>query len=136
MKESENSDEEMTKEKCTQFTPPYLNKYQNQLELESFPIFIDIEKNNPNKSQLELRTKEAKRLNIISDSGYNFIDDKNIKCILANENKNSNKNNDIYIISLPNCFMRISENNDISIKKENSNEVINDNIPYSNFLIF
>ena len=111
---------EATKEKYTQFTPPYPNKYELNLELDEFPKFVDIENNNPTKSQLSLRAEEAKRLNIIYDNNNNFYEDKNIKNILSTENNNSNRMNDIYNIDLPNCFMRssvVKEYNDIDNKK-------------------
>ena len=116
---------EATKEKYTQFTPPYPNKYELNLELDEFPKFVDIENNNPTKSQLSLRAEEAKRLNIIYDNNNNFYEDKNIKNILSTENNNSNRMNDIYNIDLPNCFMRssvVKEYNDIDNKKEKIEE--------------
>ena len=74
--------------------------------LKAFPSFTDIEIKNPSKSQLLIRAKEARRLNIIYDNNNNYTEDKNIKEILSNEKKNSNKYNDVYNIDLPNCFMR------------------------------
>ena len=106
MQESEYREEEKMEEKYTQFTPPYPNKYEPDLELKAFPSFTDIEIKNPSKSQLLIRAKEARRLNIIYDNNNNFTEDKNIKEILSNEKKNSNKYNDVYNIDLPNCFMR------------------------------
>ena len=51
-----------TLDKHTQFTMPYPNRIEPDLELSQFPIFTDIEKTNPNKEQLLLRGEESKRL--------------------------------------------------------------------------
>ena len=115
------SEEEKTQEKYTQFTPPYPNKYE--LELEEFPTFTDIEIKNPTKTQLSLRQEEAKRLNTVYDNNNNFSEDKNIKEILSNNFKNSNKYNDVYGIDLPKIFMRSSITNE---KKEKIEEAKKD----------
>ena len=39
-----------TLDKYTQFTMPYPNRIEPDLELSQFPIFTDIEKTNPNKA--------------------------------------------------------------------------------------
>ena len=123
MQTSEEREEEKTQEKYTQFTPPYPNKYEPDLELNTFPSFTNIELKNPTQSQLSLRGEEAKRLNIIYDNNNNFSEDKNIKEILSNELKNSNKYNDIYDIDLPECFKRSSI---VSNKKEKIEELKKD----------
>ena len=123
MQASEEREEEKTQEKYTQFTPPYPNKYEQELELEEFPTFTDIELKNPTKSQLSLRHEEAKRLNIVYDNNNNFSEDKNIKEILSNNYKNSNKYNDVYDIDLPEIFMRSSITNE---KKEKIEETKKD----------
>ena len=123
MQANDVSEEEKTQEKYTQFTPPYPNKYEPELELEEFPTFTDIELKNPTKSQLSLRQEEAKRLNIVYDNNNNFLEDKNIKEILSNNLKNSNKYNDVYDIDLPDIFMRSSIDNE---KKEKIEETKKD----------
>ena len=123
MQANDVSEEEKTQEKYTQFTPPYPNKYEHELELEEFPTFTDIELKNPTKSQLSLRQEEAKRLNIVYDNNNNFLEDKNIKEILSNNLKNSNKYNDVYDIDLPDIFMRSSIDNE---KKEKIEETKKD----------
>ena len=123
MQANDASEEEKTQEKYTQFTPPYPNKYEHELELNEFPTFTDIELRSPTKSQLSLRQEEKKRLNIVYDNNNNFSEDKNIKEILSNNFKNSNKYNDVYNIDLPDMFMRSSIDNE---KKEKIEETKKD----------
>ena len=122
MKESEIK----TLEKYTQFTQPYPNSIEKDLELDRFPTFVDIELKNPTKEQLLLRGEESKRLNIIFDNNNTSYEDKNIKEILSNDCKNSSRLDDIYDIDLPNCFMRSAV-----VKLNNSNNN-NNNIGYEN----
>ena len=145
MKESEIK----TVDKYTQFTQPYPNRIEPDLELNQFPTFTDIELTNPTKDQLLLRGEESKRLNIIFDNNNTSYEDKNIKEILSKNLKNTSRMDDIYDIDLPDCFMRSAvvklENNnnnenkkaenikeekkeDLFIKKEN-NEIINQDSP-------
>ena len=108
MQNSGDIPEEKTQEKYTQFIPPYPNRYEPDLELNEFPNFTNIEQKNPEETQLALRKEEAKRLNIIYDNNNDFSEDKNIKEIISNGVKNSNKYKDIYDIDLPSFFMRPS----------------------------
>ena len=115
-----------TLDKYTQFTQPYPNRIEPELELSYFPFFTDIELKNPTKDQLKLRGEESKRLNIIYDNNNISYEDKNIKEILSNDFKNSSRLDDIYDIDLPDCFMRScvvklnNYNNDIE-KNESQN---------------
>ena len=142
-------------EKYTQFTQPYPGQAEVDLELDSFPIFNEIEKKNPTKEQLMLRGEEAKRLNIIYDTNKVSYEDKNIRDILSNEYKNSNRMDDIYDIDLPEIFMRSSvvklvnssnktnntenieekkENSELDkVKKENLDEKIKYEMPEEDF---
>ena len=122
-----------TLDKYTQFTMPYPNRIEPDLELSQFPIFTDIEKTNPNKEQLLLRGEESKRLNIIFDNNNTSYEDKNIKDILSNDLKNTGRMDDIYDIDLPDCFMRsavvkVNSSNNVNnnIKKENIEKFEND----------
>lgn len=125
-----------TLDKYTQFTMPYPNKVEPDLELSQFPIFTDIEKTNPTKEQLLLRREESRRLNIIFDNNNTSYEDKNIKDILSNDLKNTGRMDDIYDIDLPECFMRSAvvkvntSNNKIhsvnNIKKEKIEKFEND----------
>ena len=110
-------------EKYTQFTQPYPNRIESDLELNEFPVWTDIELSNPTKTQLKLRGEEAKRLNIIYDNNNTSYEDKNIKEILSSNGKLSNRMDDIYDIELPDCFMRpsvvkLQNENNLKIKEE------------------
>ena len=107
-----------TLDKYTQFTQPYPNRIEPDLELNQFPIFTDIELTNPTKDQLLLRREESKRLNIIFDNNNTSYEDKNIKDILSKDIKNSSRMDDIYDIDLPDCFMRSAV-----VKSHNNNEM-------------
>ena len=116
-------DEPKSLEKYTQFTQPYPNKIEPDLELNEFPVFTDIELTNPTKTQLSLRGEEAKRLNIIYDNNNTSYEDKNIKEILSSNGKIPNRLDDIYDIDLPDCFMRpsvvkLQNDNSLKIKEE------------------
>ena len=116
-------DEPKSLEKYTQFTQPYPNRIEPDLELNEFPVFTDIELTNPTKTQLSLRGEEAKRLNIIYDNNNTSYEDKNIKEILSSNGKIANRLDDIYDIDLPDCFMRpsvvkLQNDNSLKIKEE------------------
>lgn len=129
MQNNGDKEEEKTQEKYTQFIPPYPNKFEPELHLNEFPKFENIEQKNPSESQISLRGKEAKRLNIIFDNNNYFSEDKNIKEILSNGLKNSNRYNDVYNIDLPNYFMPSSIRKNEEIKKVKNEENQNINIP-------
>ena len=118
-----------TLDKYTQFTMPYPNKIEPDLELTQFPVFADIEKTNPTKDQLLLRGEEARRLNIIFDNNNTSYEDKNIKEILSNDLKNTGKTDDIYDTDLPDCFMRsaVVKVNTGSNKIKNMNNIKTEN---------
>ena len=125
MQESERN----TLDKFTQFTMPYPNRIEPDLELAQFPLFSDIEKTNPTKDQLLLRGEEARRLNIIFDNNNTSYEDKNIKEILSNDLKNTGKTDDIYDTDLPDCFMRsaVVKVNTGSNKIKNMNNIKTEN---------
>ena len=127
-----NKSELKTLDKYTQFTQPYPNQIEQDLELNQFPTFTDIELTNPSKEQLLLRGEEAKRFNIILDNNNTSYEDKNIKKILSNDIKKTNRMDDIYDIELPDCFMRSAvvklnnsnkKNNNENIKEEKNEEI-------------
>ena len=125
MQESERN----TLDKFTQFTMPYPNRIEPDLELAQFPLFSDIERTNPTKDQLLLRGEEARRLNIIFDNNNTSYEDKNIKEILSNDLKNTGRMDDIYDIDLPDCFMRsaVVKVNTGSNKIKNMNNIKTEN---------
>ena len=128
MQNSGDIPDEKTQEKYTQFIPPYPNRYEPDLELNEFPNFTNIEQKNPEETQLALRKEEAKRLNIIYDNNNDFSEDKNIKEIVSNGVKNSNKYKDIYDIDLPSFFMRPSI---VSKKSETVEQLKKEEVDYN-----
>ena len=128
-------DEPKSSEKYTQFTQPYPNRIEPDLELNEFPVFTDIELTNPTKSQLNLRGEEAKRLNIIYDNNNTSYEDKNIKEILSSNGKIANRLDDIYDIDLPDCFMRpsvVKLQNDSTLKIKEETLELNKNSSLQN----
>ena len=128
-KNGDKEEEEKTQEKYTQIIPPYPNRFEPELNLNAFPKFENIEQKNPSESQLSMRGEEAKRLNIIFDNNNFFSEDKNIKEILSNGMKNSNRYNDVYDIDLPSHFMNSTIRKKEEMKKIKNEENKNTNIP-------
>jgi len=127
-----------TLEKYTQFTQPYPNRIEPDLELNEFPVWTDIELKNPTQTQLSLRGEEAKRLNIIYDNNNTSYEDKNIKEILSSNGKIPNRLDDIYDIELPDCFMRpsvVKLQNDNSLKIKEETLELNKDSSLTNFEI-